>query len=132
MSQRNPRRYIFDNPIAPLLIPQGVLYPLQCGVLFLKPALFIPAAAVASIAAGRGGAAQTRYIDIQVRLLYYVESVFYVICRLILKQGNRLSLVTWKEMSCLHYRYTDWLIPLSMMPINKLFDCNFRRMFNIT
>jgi hypothetical protein len=50
-------------------VQEGTLYPLKEGVLFFKPPLFIPSNEVASIMAGRGGSAQTRYIDLNVRLV---------------------------------------------------------------
>lgn len=47
-------------------IQEGCLYPLSCGLLFLKPLLFIPSEHVTSMSAGRGGSAQTRYIDLKI------------------------------------------------------------------
>lgn len=44
----------------------GVLYPLETGVLFLKPALFLPAEEISSINAGRGAGGQTRFVDLLV------------------------------------------------------------------
>lgn len=47
---------------------EGAIYPLQSGVIFVKPLLFIPADEIASITAGRGGGAgNTRYVDLMVR-----------------------------------------------------------------
>lgn len=45
-------------------IQEGVLYPLATGILFVKPMVFLSAAHIDSIVAGRGGSAQTRYIDL--------------------------------------------------------------------
>jgi hypothetical protein len=45
---------------------EGCLFPLSSGLLFVKPVLFVPADDVTGIAAGRGGCAQTRYIDLKV------------------------------------------------------------------
>jgi hypothetical protein len=46
---------------------EGVIYPLENGVLFIKPSLFIAAEDIAQISAGRGGASgNTRYIDLKV------------------------------------------------------------------
>lgn len=80
---------------------EGVLYPLQCGVLFLKPSLFIPAEDVAAIAAGRGGAAQTRYIDIQVCLS---EVMAINMHRLNQKLENPMNSRMWSEMKCPRYK----------------------------
>lgn len=46
---------------------EGVIYPLENGVLFIKPSLFIPAEEIASLIAGRGGSAgNTRYVDLKI------------------------------------------------------------------
>jgi hypothetical protein len=46
---------------------EGAIYPLQSGVVFIKPLLFISADEIASITAGRGGGAgNTRYVDLMV------------------------------------------------------------------
>jgi hypothetical protein len=46
---------------------EGAIYPLQCGVVFVKPLLFISADEIASLSAGRGGGAgNTRYVDLLV------------------------------------------------------------------
>ena len=46
---------------------EGAIYPLQCGVVFIKPLLVIPADKIASLSAGRGGGAgNTRYVDLMV------------------------------------------------------------------
>lgn len=47
-------------------IQEGSIYLLAVGILFIKPVIFIPVAEVASVTAGRGGAANTRYIDLKV------------------------------------------------------------------
>jgi hypothetical protein len=47
---------------------EGTLYPLRNGILFLKPMVFIPSEEIASITAGRGGSAVTRYVDILVTM----------------------------------------------------------------
>ena len=44
---------------------EGAIYPLECGVVFIKPTLFLPADEIASINAGRGGGSgQTRFVDL--------------------------------------------------------------------
>jgi hypothetical protein len=48
-------------------VQEGALFPLAEGILFFKPALFVPSKDVGSIEAGRGGSAVTRYIDLKVR-----------------------------------------------------------------
>lgn len=51
---------------------EGAIYPLQCGVVFIKPLLFISADEIASLSAGRGGGAgNTRYVDLMVRIFFY-------------------------------------------------------------
>lgn len=46
---------------------EGAIYPLESGVVFIKPALFLPAEEIASINAGRGGGSgQTRFVDLMV------------------------------------------------------------------
>jgi hypothetical protein len=50
-------------------VQEGTLFPLEQGILFFKPCVFIPSDQVASIAAGRGGSALTRYIDLKVTSL---------------------------------------------------------------
>ena len=46
---------------------EGVIYPLENGVLFVKPLLFIPAEDIAALSAGRGGSAgSTRYVDLTI------------------------------------------------------------------
>ena len=47
---------------------EGAIYPLQSGLLFLRPALFLTTDTIASLSAGRGGSGgSTRYIDLVVR-----------------------------------------------------------------
>ena len=44
---------------------EGAIYPLQCGIVFIKPLLYIPTEEIASLSAGRGGGAgNTRYVDL--------------------------------------------------------------------
>ncbi len=44
---------------------EGAIYPLECGVVFIKPTLFLPTEEIASINAGRGGGSgQTRFVDL--------------------------------------------------------------------
>ena len=44
---------------------EGAIYPLQCGIVFIKPLLFISTEEIASLSAGRGGGAgNTRYVDL--------------------------------------------------------------------
>lgn len=51
---------------------EGAIYPLQSGVIFVKPLLFISADEIASISAGRGGGSgNTRYVDLLVRYHMY-------------------------------------------------------------
>ncbi len=46
---------------------EGAIYPLFCGVFFVKPLLWIPADEIASISAGRGGGSgNTRFVDVRV------------------------------------------------------------------
>lgn len=47
-------------------IQEGSVYLLDAGILFLRPVIFVPVREVASVMAGRGGAATTRYIDLKV------------------------------------------------------------------
>lgn len=49
---------------------EGAIYPIASGIVFVKPLLFISADEIASIGAGRGGGSgNTRYVDLNVRLL---------------------------------------------------------------
>ena len=49
---------------------EGAIYLMPCGVVFIRPLLFISADEIASISAGRGGGAgNTRYVDLMVRKL---------------------------------------------------------------
>lgn len=46
---------------------EGAIYPLQGGIVFIKPLLFVGVDDIASITAGRGGGAgNTRYVDLKV------------------------------------------------------------------
>jgi hypothetical protein len=46
---------------------EGAIYPLECGIVFIKPLLFIPADIIASLTAGRGGGSgNTRFVDLKV------------------------------------------------------------------
>jgi hypothetical protein len=46
---------------------EGVLYPLKCGLIFIKPLVFIPNEEIASVSAGRGGGSgNTKYVDFHV------------------------------------------------------------------
>jgi hypothetical protein len=47
-------------------LQEGSLYLLGSGILFLKPVVFIPVDKIASVGAGRGGSATTRYVDLKV------------------------------------------------------------------
>lgn len=53
-------------------VQEGTLFPLEQGILFSKPSIFIPSKDVGSIEAGRGGSALTRYIDLKVHLLKFI------------------------------------------------------------
>jgi hypothetical protein len=47
---------------------EGAIYPLYCGIYFIKPTLFVHVDEIASISAGRGGSSgNTRFVDLQVR-----------------------------------------------------------------
>jgi len=48
-------------------VNDGVLYPLQEGLLFFKPTRFLPRSALHSIACGRGGGDASRYVDMVVQ-----------------------------------------------------------------
>ena len=46
---------------------EGALYPMKCGLLFIKPLVFIPNEEIASVSAGRGGGSgNTKYVDFHV------------------------------------------------------------------
>jgi hypothetical protein len=46
---------------------EGAIYPLYCGVFFIKPVLFIYVDEIASLSAGRGGGSgNTRFVDVRV------------------------------------------------------------------
>jgi len=48
---------------------EGVLYPLACGLLFIKPMMYVDIDDIAVLSAGRGGASSyTRFIDLEVIL----------------------------------------------------------------
>ena len=47
-------------------VQEGSLYFLSSGILFLKPALFLPAETISTITAGRAGCSTTRYIDLNI------------------------------------------------------------------
>eukprot|EP01034_Spumella_vulgaris_P024683 gene24683-31053_t len=48
-------------------IQEGAIYPLENGVVFVKPLLFLPAEEISSLTAGRGGGAgNTRYVDLKI------------------------------------------------------------------
>jgi hypothetical protein len=47
---------------------EGAIYPLECGIIFIKPLLFLGADEIASLSAGRGGGSgNTRFVDLKVR-----------------------------------------------------------------
>jgi hypothetical protein len=59
---------------------EGAIYPLECGILFIKPLLFIPADKIASLTAGRGGGSgNTRFVDLKVS---FVSCLFEFYCSL--------------------------------------------------
>ncbi|CAM9950128.1 unnamed protein product, partial [Discosporangium mesarthrocarpum] len=45
-------------------VQEGTLFPLAEGLLFLKPGVFLPRACITQVTCGRGGSAQTRYVDL--------------------------------------------------------------------
>ncbi|CAB1112107.1 unnamed protein product [Ectocarpus sp. CCAP 1310/34] len=49
-------------------VNEGSLFPLKQGLLFMKPALFLPRADIQEVVCGRGGSATTRYVDLVVGL----------------------------------------------------------------
>lgn len=49
-------------------VQDGHLFPLQEGLLFFKPPLFVPRADLHSIACGRGASGQSRYVDLNIQL----------------------------------------------------------------
>jgi hypothetical protein len=64
---------------------EGAIYPLECGILFIKPLLFIPAEKIASLTAGRGGGSgNTRFVDLKVFSLRVYFSLKFIVdfCRL--------------------------------------------------
>ena len=49
-------------------LQEGALFPLRCGIVFVKPLVFIPNEEIASLTAGRGGGSgNTRYVDLKVQ-----------------------------------------------------------------
>lgn len=53
---------------------EGAIYPLECGIMFIKPLLFIAADEIASLSAGRGGGSgNTRFVDLKVRNLFDIS-----------------------------------------------------------
>ena len=57
-------------------IQEGALYPLSSGILFVKPSVFLPSDTIASITAGRGGSATTRYVDLIIR--YFLKLIYVI------------------------------------------------------
>ncbi|CAN0427943.1 unnamed protein product, partial [Scytosiphon promiscuus] len=49
-------------------VNEGALFPLKQGLLFMKPALFLPTDDIEQVVCGRGGSATTRYVDLVVGL----------------------------------------------------------------
>ncbi|CAM9951150.1 unnamed protein product [Pylaiella littoralis] len=49
-------------------VNEGSLFPLKEGLLFMKPALFLPRSNIEEVVCGRGGSATTRYVDLVVGL----------------------------------------------------------------
>jgi hypothetical protein len=49
-------------------VQDGHLFPLQEGLLFFKPPLFVPRSDLHSIACGRGASGQSRYVDLNIQL----------------------------------------------------------------
>lgn len=59
---------------------EGAIYPLENGVVFVKPLLFLPAEEISSLTAGRGGGAgNTRYIDLRVSSMYFSLLIAYIV-----------------------------------------------------
>jgi hypothetical protein len=70
ISRPSPRVFVASKGEAFLRcykgIQEGSLYLLPSGILFLKPVVFIAMSEIESLSAGRGGSAQTRYVDLKV------------------------------------------------------------------
>ncbi|CAN0145774.1 unnamed protein product [Ectocarpus sp. 8 AP-2014] len=49
-------------------VNEGSLFPLNQGLLFMKPGLFLPRSEIQEVVCGRGGSATTRYVDLVVGL----------------------------------------------------------------
>eukprot|EP00903_Cladosiphon_okamuranus_P018589 g17112.t1 len=49
-------------------VNEGSLFPLKQGLLFMKPALFLPRTHIEEVVCGRGSSAMTRYVDLVVGL----------------------------------------------------------------
>ena len=70
----NPRLFTSTSQQRPFLrchkgVQEGAIYPLACGMVFIKPLIFIGTDDIASFTAGRGGGSgNTRFVDIQVRV----------------------------------------------------------------
>lgn len=92
---------------------EGAIYPLQCGVVFIKPLLIIFADEIASLSAGRGGGAgNTRYVDLLV--------IIHCIVRLV---GERKSLRMIYSDCCdiIIFLRLTWL-PLSLLCARTVTD----------
>jgi hypothetical protein len=59
-------------------VQEGAIYPLSCGMVFVKPLIFISTDDIASFTAGRGGGSgNTRFVDIQViRAAAILDSIY--------------------------------------------------------
>ncbi len=63
---------------------EGAIYPMYCGIYFIKPTLFVHADEIAAISAGRGGSSgNTRFVDLHVSpLQYHCVTDLITLCRL--------------------------------------------------
>lgn len=60
---------------------EGAIYPLKCGIVFIKPLLFLTADEIASLTAGRGGSGNTRFVDLRVTYSFHISLHVYVLMR---------------------------------------------------
>lgn len=59
-------------------VNEGAIYPLSCGMVFVKPLIFIGTDNIASFTAGRGGGSgNTRFVDIQVQIGNVSSAIYH-------------------------------------------------------